>query len=134
MAENEQSKSERKLMLGENTAIRLGFVVLILSGVVCFTWWASGVQSSLNVLLSGQSREIEQSNGVRTRIEKLERDTDLFMQVGSPALRARIEPLERWKEQIQSSGSPQVQEIARRMASLELQFETHKAGSAMKIP
>lgn len=121
-------------MLGENTAIRLGFVLAILTGVIGFTWWASGVQSSLNVLLSGQSQEASRSNSVQERVAKLERESDLFMQVGSPALRARLEPLERWKEKVDSSGSQPVQEITKRMGALEMRFEAHIASSTQAKP
>lgn len=118
--------SEDPQTLSEHTPIRLALVGLILSGVIGFTWWASGVQSSLNVLLAGQAREMEASNGIRQRVEKLERESDLFMQVGSPALRARIEPIELWKQQVTSSGSPQVVELTKRVAAIELFLEAHK--------
>ena len=112
--------------ISEKTPVQLAVVLLCISGVIGFTWWASGVQSSLNVLLSGQAREIENNNGVRQRIEKLERDSDLFMQVGSPALRAKLEPLERWKEQVQASGTPAVVELTKRVQSLETALTMHK--------
>jgi len=125
---------EERTVLGPKTGVRLEYVlaligacVALISGIIAFTWWASGVQSSLNVLLAGQSREIEQTNGLRQRVEKLERDTDILMQVGSPAIRNRLEPIERWKEQIQSSGSPHVAELTKRFNELERLFEAHKA-------
>lgn len=122
-----QHEDEDDKTWSEHTPVRLALVILIVSGTIGFTWWASKVQSSLDMLLAGQSREIEHNNGIRQRIEKLERDSDLFMQVGSPALRNRIEPIERWKEQIQSSGSPQVGELSKRLAALEMEWQTHKA-------
>lgn len=130
--QNESEDNHPEPTVGEHTAIRLSFAILIASGVIGFTWWASGVQSSLNVLIAGQDKQIESSNGIRARVEKLERDSDLFMQVGSPALRARIEPLERWKEQMQSSGSPLAQDLLKRITAIEADLAAHKAADGKR--
>lgn len=118
--------------IGENTVVRLSLAVTLAGAIIGFTWWASGVQSSLNVLVSGQDRQIEASNGLRSRVEKLERESDLFMQVGSPALRARIDPLERWKEQMQSSGSPLAQDLLKRITAIEADLAAHKASDGKR--
>jgi hypothetical protein len=119
-------------IVSENTVVRLGLVVTILAGVVAFTWWASGVNSSLNSLLAGQTRDSEQSTGLRARVETLERATDMFTQVGSPALRPRLDALEKWREQIQSSGSPKMIETERRLNVLEKEFELYKQRTEKK--
>lgn len=121
-----KSDDETTVAISENTPIRLALVVLIISGIVGFTWWASGVQSSLNILLAGQVREIEGANSIRSRLEKLERDSDMFTQMGSPALRNRIEPIERWKEQSQANGGPIVMELTKRITDLEIEIKAHR--------
>lgn len=124
----------RQGTIGENTVVRLSLAVTLAGAIIGFTWWASGVQSSLNVLIAGQDKQIESSNGIRSRVEKLERDSDLFMQVGSPALRLRIEPLERWKERMESSGSPLAQDLLKRITAIEADLAAHKASDGSKKP
>jgi len=80
-------------VIGENTMLRLGLVITVMSAVTAFTWWASGVNSSLNTLLAGQRRDIDNSRVLQGRVETLERASDMFTQVGSAESAQRITPL-----------------------------------------
>jgi len=113
-------------VIGENTMLRLGLVITVMSGVTAFTWWASSVNSALNTLLAGQRRDTDNSRILQGRVETLERASDMFTQVGSPALRPRLESLERWREQVIAVGTPPVVEIQRRLTVVEREFELHK--------
>lgn len=102
---------ESHTIIGPSSFVRVGVLIAIIGfglttvgGIIGFTWWASGVQSSLNVLLAGQAREIENNNGIRQRVERLELDVATMSRVGSP----------------------QAQDLSKRITALENAFELHK--------
>jgi hypothetical protein len=112
--------------ISERTPVQVGIVILIVSGVISFTWFASSVHSDLTMLLKVQAKQVESDAEMRRRIDGLERTTDILTQVGSPALRARLEPIEHWKDRVDSVGTPQVIELSKRLLALETSFELHK--------
>lgn len=112
-------------IIGESTAVKLGVVIALACGIISFTWWASGVQSSLNVLISGQVRGSQTIITLDQRTTLLERSSDIMMSVGSPALRPRLDSLERWRERIDATGSPQVVDIIKRLTVLEGDLKLH---------
>lgn len=118
-----------KAVISDRSAIRVGLALTIGAYIGLSAWWASGIQSKLDVLLNGQKISQADFNGIRTRVESLERSTELFNQVGSPALRPRIEALEKSVDRINTAGSPKLAEMLRRVEELENQFAVHKAST-----
>ena len=80
----------------------------------------------MNTLLAGQRDEVSAQVKLTSRVDQLERASDAFQQIGSPALRPRIEALERWRDHVESVGSPQVQELQKKLLDLTTAFETHR--------
>lgn len=97
-----------KFTLGENTPIKIGFVILIVGLLGSAIWWASDVTSTLRAIMIANSEiarnDVDQSkeiSDIKTRLSLIENGGTIFLQnmnnkmiefekVGSPALVPRI--------------------------------------------
>lgn len=113
------------MTISENTGIRIGLLVGCLGMVVWVATWGARVQTKLDALITFQTAAVAESSKMTARVEKLEQDNLLFMQVGSPALRARLEPLEKEVANLKAVGSPHVAELEKELADLRRAFDIH---------
>ena len=89
------SDEYRRSSISENTFVRLGLALIIGTYIGMSAWWASGISKDVRQILESSKLSSVEYTVLRSRIESLERASDLFTQVGSPALRPRIEALEK---------------------------------------
>lgn len=133
---DEEGRPLRGNILGENSVIRVGFALGIGTYIGMTAWWAAVIQTKLDALLTAQKIYASDGTALRARVEALERSTELFTQVGSPALRPRIESLEKSVQIINAAGSPKLSEVEHHLSDLEQSFKVHVAETVngKKVP
>lgn len=90
----------RKTVIGESSAIRVGLVLFLAGYVGTTSWFLSGLNSKVDMLIDLQKTGLNDGSALKLRVETLEKSNELFTQVGSPALRVRVDAIEKSVESL----------------------------------
>lgn len=55
MTKFNENTGESKVIIGEATPVRIGFVILLFAGLVSSIWWAATITSKLDTLITYQT-------------------------------------------------------------------------------
>lgn len=123
-------------VLGDNTHIKLGFVIGLLALVGCglggAIWWAATISADMKSMLAMQAASVQVSNNHQTIINDLQvwksKADDYLKKVDTQS--EAISKIMAWKDLVDTVGTKAMMtksaELEKQMNEISRQFEVHK--------
>lgn len=128
-------------MLGENSPVRLGLILLVVlgcaGGFAGLVWWASKTTTQLEHIMQLQLSQIEDGKLIVARVVRLETEAEILKASGSPQAKLALDKIADIADRVkmlETKGSPalipKIEAMEKEVAKLKEDLDVHRATTA----